>query len=169
MKGRRNNGQFRKGSRPWNTGTKGVRKPNRGCFQPGQVSPHKQKPLGDTYLDRQSGELFVKVAERHPWFGRPTRYKPRRLVVFEAAHGPVPSGCAVIRLLPDLLNDDLDNLVLVTRGALALLNRGHWHPDRVRFRDLPHDREIRLAAVAAAVVKARAFERARESRQRRSA
>ena len=154
MKGRNRCGQFVRGHRlkyPRNPA-----QPNSGQFQPGHTGvPSRRRYPGDTYLDRKSGETFVCVAEPHPYApNRPQHFKPRRLVVWEQARGPAPPGCVVLRINGEPACDDLHNLVLVRRAALAVLNRGNWSNRRMTFRELPRDRETRLAAIAIAVVQA---------------
>ena len=129
-------------------------KPNAGQFQPRQQGvPSRRRKPGDTYLDRKSQELFICVAEPHPYFPHRTQhFKPRRLVNWQSAHGEPPPECAVIRILRDPARDELENLVLIRRAALATLNRGNWSARQTRFQDLPQDREIRLAAIAMAVI-----------------
>ena len=139
--------------------------PNSGSFgAPGNPGGNPIAPLGATRLDSKSGEVLVKTSMASPYRGRTyTRdgrsytlnrtghWKPRRVVVFEAAHGPVPPGCMVRRVMPDPLDDSLENLVLITKRVNALLNSGHWTKPRQRWSNVPPDRELRLAVIAAAV------------------
>ena len=125
--------------------------PNSGQFRPGCMPvPSRRRSPGDSYLDGKTGEIFVCVAEPNPHFPhRAQHFKPRRLVNWDAAHGPAPPGCAVMRIDGrDRTRDELSNLVLVRRGALAVLNRGNWSERRIAFSDLPPDRAMRLAAIA---------------------
>ena len=130
-------------------------RPNAGSFKPGHLPPpSRRRGPGDTYWSKKANEMYVCVAEPNPWFPkRKHHFKPRRVANWEAVHGPAPPGCAVLRLLPEHTNDDPSNLVLVRRATLALLNRGHWCKQRTKWKDLPHDRDLRLAAVGMAVVK----------------
>ena len=98
-----------------------------------------------------AGRAYRTRDGRNYTLGRHGHWKPRRLVVFEAAHGPVPPGCIVRRLLPEPLNDDLDNLVLVTKSVNATLNSGHWCKPRRPWSTIPADPELRLAVVQAAI------------------
>ena len=131
--------------------------PNSGQFRPGCTPvPSRRRRPGDSYLDRKTGEVFVCVPEPNPHFPhRAQHFKPRRLVNWEAAHGPAPPGCVVMRIDGrDRTRDELSNLVLVRRGALAVLNRGNWSGRSIAFNDLPGDRAMRLAAIAVAVLRA---------------
>ena len=140
--------------------------PNSGSFgAPGNPGGNPVAPLGATRLDPKSGEVLVKTSMVSPYRGRSYtardghsytlnrtgRWKPRRVVVFEAAHGPVPPGCLVRRVMPDPLDDSLENLTLVTKHVNALLNSGHWTKPRQPWSNVPPDPELRLAIIAVAV------------------
>ena len=142
------------------------RVPNAGSFgAPGRPGGKAVRPLGHTYIDSKSGEVMVKVGEspyngrsyviaatgRRYTLGRSGLYRPRRVVFFEQAYGPVPPGCVVRRLMPEPLDDRLDNLVLVTRRVNATLNSGHWCKPRRPWAAIPLDSDLRLAVVQAAV------------------
>ena len=144
----------------------GYGRPNSGSFgAPGNPGGKPTAPLGATRLDSKSGEVLVKASMTSPYRGRSYtarggrsytlnrtgHWKPRRVVVYEAAFGPVPPGCMVRRVMPDPLDDSLGNLVLITRHVNALLNSGHWTKPRQPWSNVPPDRELRLAIIAAAV------------------
>jgi len=44
---------------------------------------------------------------------------------WEQVHGPVPKEMVVFKIDGDKYNDDIDNLCLVSRKDLAMLNRNH--------------------------------------------
>ncbi|MDR3173379.1 MAG: HNH endonuclease [Treponema sp.] len=68
--------------------------------------------------------IYVKTA-------RPNVWKMKHLVIWEAAHGPVPEGHRVIFADRDKTNFALENLILVTKGELAVMNRfGLIFPDK---------------------------------------
>ena len=118
-------------------------------------------------MDSKSGETMVKVGEspyngrsylrlatgRRYWRSHSGLYKPRRVVVFEAAHGAVPPGCIVRRVMPDVLDDSLGNLVLITRSVNVRLNLGSWTKPLQPWATVPLDRDLRLAIIAAAVAR----------------
>ena len=56
---------FQKGRKPWNTGTKGVIKPNKGNFQKGH-RPVNHLPVGSEHLTKD-GYRSVKTAEPNQW------------------------------------------------------------------------------------------------------
>ena len=108
-------GRFEKGHATWNKGTKGLTKANVTSFKKGQKS-HNYKPLGSERITKD-GYCEVKVSDT----GR--RWRPKHVLIYEKHHGKVPKGSAVIFLDRDKRNFDIDNLHLVTRGQLAMLNK----------------------------------------------
>ena len=108
-------GRFEKGRATWNKGTKGLTKANVTSFKKGQ-KPHNYKPLGSERITKD-GYCEIKVSDT----GR--RWKSKHLVVYEKHHGKVPRGSVVIFLDGDKRNFDIDNLHLVTRNQLAMLNK----------------------------------------------
>jgi hypothetical protein len=133
--------QFRKGQTPWNAGTKGLVGVQEGCratqFKKGRPAHESRnyRPIGslrvnpDGYLERKvSDDAAIAPARR--WVG------VHRLV-WEAAHGPVPAGHAVVFLPgrhsvePEAIT--LDALELVTRQELMRRNSYHQYgPDVAR-------------------------------------
>ena len=100
---------------PWNRGQKGICAD--GCqatqFKPGQVSPNSM-PIGSESV-RKDGYVTVKVADTgRPW----QRWRCKHVVLWEAAHGPVPDGYAVYFRNDDRHDFRLDNLELITRCEL---------------------------------------------------
>ena len=108
-------GRFEKGHATWNKGTKGLTKANVTSFKKGQ-KPHNYKPLGSERIVKD-GYCEVKVSDT----GR--RWIPKHVLIYEKHHGKVPKGSAVIFLDGDKRNFDIDNLYLVTRSQLAMLNK----------------------------------------------
>jgi len=121
-------GCFEKGHKPWNTGTKGICKPTKGSFRKGNV-PANRKPLYSERICTKDGYILMKVPERNPHSGAPTRYKAKHVWIWEQAHGPAPEGMAVMFRDGDKTNCELDNLMLVSRGELLNLNRNHKYKD----------------------------------------
>ena len=108
-------GRFEKGRATWNKGTKGLTKANVTSFKKGQ-KPHNYKPLGSERITKD-GYCEIKVSDT----GR--RWRPKHVLIYEKHHGKVPKGSAVIFLDGDKRNFDIDNLHLVTRSQLAMLNK----------------------------------------------
>jgi hypothetical protein len=114
--------RFQPGLIPWNTGRKGVSHPGSVAtqFKPGQ-KPHSYKPLGSERL-RHDGYVQIKVqdAGRH-W----ERWRAKHVVLWEAAHGPVPKNHAVVFINGDKRDFRLENLELITR--VELMRRNSYH------------------------------------------
>jgi hypothetical protein len=116
-------GCFNKGHIPFNKGQKGL---NIGGvetqFKKGHL-PHNYYPVGtervrtghygrptfDNYID-------VKIAD-------PNKWKAKHILIWEAHNGPVPKGHAVIFGDRNNRNFDINNLILVSRKQLAILNK----------------------------------------------
>lgn len=110
-------GRFEKGIVPANKGTKGLMKANVTSFKKGH-KPHNYKPLGSERIVKD-GYCEVKVSDT----GR--RWRPKHVLIYEKHHGKVPKGSAVIFLDGDKRNFGIDNLYLVTRSQLAMLNKNN--------------------------------------------
>lgn len=111
-------GRFEKGSIPVNKGTKGLTTANKTSFKKGQ-RPKNYKPVGYERIDRD-GYVLVKVSDTGEWH---QRWRHKHKVIWEAAHGPIPKGHALIFLDRDKLNVSLDNLQLITQSLLARMNQ----------------------------------------------
>lgn len=108
-------GQFRRGAKPWNDGTKGVMKRNKGSFVKGQESA-RTLPVGSVRIRtrRRDGRqrAWIKIAEN----GQPQDWRLRAAVVWEAANGRIAEGWVVHHRDGDALNDALENLEAVSRA-----------------------------------------------------
>jgi hypothetical protein len=58
-------GHFKKGQAPWNTGTKGVMKPNKTSFKKGDI-PINHRPVGSERITKD-GYREIKTAEPNKW------------------------------------------------------------------------------------------------------
>lgn len=116
-------GCYEKGNRPWNAGTKGqgLTGANVHSFKPGNV-PANVRPLGFERIGKH-GYIEIKVAERCPYTGFPTRFRSKHVVVWEQHHGPVPPGMLIRFLDGDKTNCDIANLAMVSQGENAILNK----------------------------------------------
>lgn len=80
-------------------------------FQLGQ-SAHNRLPVGTVTIRREANtglnRAWVKVAEPNVW-------QKRAVVVWEAENGPLPSGMVIHHKDRNSLNDDITNLVALTR------------------------------------------------------
>jgi len=125
-------GRFAPGFEPWNRGVTGYMGANRTSFRKG----HKPRNARYLWHERISKDDYVEiqVPERNPYTGYPTRYKQKHVWIWEQANGKRPKGCAIIFKDGDRRNFDLDNLVLVTRQELLVMNqRGYKSaPDELK-------------------------------------
>ena len=111
-------GTFVSGQRSWNKGLTGLRLSPGSEFKKGNM-PHNWHPIG-TEL-----KMTPKTNSRGYWkvkIGEPKAWRFKHLLIWEAEHGPIPAGHVVIFLDSDVDNFALDNLELVTRGELAIMN-----------------------------------------------
>jgi hypothetical protein len=152
-------GCFEKGNVSWNLGRKGYMGANRTSFRKGN-SPANRQPLGTERVDSKDGFILVKIAERNPYTGAATRYKHKHVHVWETLNGPVPKGHVVSFRDGIKANCEPDNLMLLTRAELLVLNQ-HG------YKDLPA--ELKPSVLALARVECAAGIRTRPSRGRRTA
>jgi hypothetical protein len=113
--------RIKPGAVPSNKGRNGYCPPGseKGWFKPGQ-KPINTMPLGAERVNAE-GYVEVKYAEKS---GPPkNRWKAKHVLIWEKAHGPVPKGGAVIFADGGRRNFKLENLILVSREELAVLNR----------------------------------------------
>lgn len=146
-------GCFQPGSKPWNTGTKGLVPPNSGQFKPGNI-PANLREMGAELIDRD-GYVQIKIAETNPYTGAKTRFKLKQDAVWEAVHGPIPKGHKVRFLDGDKLNCALENLELVT-------NAEHLHMNRVGYSEVPS--ELKPIAKTLIKLEVKTFARKKEAR-----
>lgn len=141
-------GCFQKGSRPWNAGTKGrgLTGRNKTSFKKGNAPPNR-KPIGSERIDGD-GYVWIKVEERDPYTGFPTRYKLKHAHVWEQKNGPIPPGKIVFFADNDKTNCDPENLILISRPELLILNQ-------LNYRETPA--ELKPTVLTLARLKAKAF------------
>lgn len=123
-----NLGRFTKGLTPWNKGTKGIMKANRGTFQKGRISERKQ-PIGGMRIRRDKGghdRVWMKVTDN----GNPYDWKLRAVVVWERWRGLVSHGMIVHHKDRDTLNDKISNLLLVIRAEHLKIHRPEFEEKR---------------------------------------
>lgn len=108
-------GCFRKGHKPWNTGTKGICKANSGCFQKGNI-PKNWTPVGSERVDVKDGYVLVKVAEPNVW-------RHKGVVVWEATHGKMKKGHVIRYKDNNRLNCSIENLDVISKPVHLYLNK----------------------------------------------
>lgn len=87
----------------------------KGWFKKGEKPPN-YTPVGTEKIRPSNGFVWVKVAE-------PKKWRMKQLVVWEAAHGPVPKGMMLYFKDGDRTNCELENLMLVERRLIGTLNQ----------------------------------------------
>lgn len=107
--------KFKKGNVSFNKGRKGWCAP--GCekswFTKGHT-PHNAVPI-NTEVVTEDGYIKVKVAEPNVW-------KLKHRIVWEKENGPVPENYCIVMLDGNRQNTALENLVMIKRGELAVMN-----------------------------------------------
>jgi hypothetical protein len=114
--------RLRPGNVPFNKGRKGCCPPGseKGWFNPGH-RPWTWKPVGTERINRDG---YTEVRIRNP-SGKPWKnWKTKHRIIWEKAHGKIPRGHVILFADGDKSNFALDNLLLVSRGELAVMNRG---------------------------------------------
>jgi hypothetical protein len=108
-------GRFQPGNVPRNKGKKGrhFAGSEKGWFAP-RHRPHNWKPVG---TERISPEGYVEVKIRNP-----NKWKAKHRIVWEKANGKIPRGRVVLFADRNKFNFALDNLLLVSRAELAVMN-----------------------------------------------
>ena len=110
-------GYFKHGHIPANKGKKGYHSPGceKGWFKKGH-SPVNHKPVGSERIDNKDGYTLVKTAEPNVW-------RLKHKLVWEAAHGKVPSGCVITFLDGNKKNFSLNNLALISKAENVMMDR----------------------------------------------
>jgi HNH endonuclease len=77
--------------------------------------PHSYKQIGTERVNGE-GYIDVKIADPNVW-------KAKHLMIWEKEHGVVPTGHVILFGDGNRRNLDIDNLILITRKQLAILNQ----------------------------------------------
>lgn len=115
-------GQFQKGQVSWNKGKKwddymskeSQKNQKKTQFKKGNV-PANHRPIWSERINKD-GYVKIKIEEPNKW-----EYKNR--YIYEQIHGKIPKGHKVIFADGNNRNFDLDNLVLVSKSELLIINR----------------------------------------------
>lgn len=110
---KKNSTSFKKGNIPWNKGTKGICKSNITSFKKGNI-PHNYRPIGSERI--VDGYKVIKIKDPSVWV-----YKAK--YIWELNYGEIPKGHCIIRLDGNKLNDNIENLRIIKRSVLAILNK----------------------------------------------
>ena len=109
-----NTGQFKKYQEPWNKGLKGYMGANKTSFKKGTIPPN-YKSVGSERVTRD-GYTEVKIKDPNKW-----ELKHRH--IYKKHYGEIPSGYNVIFADKNISNFDIDNLILVSKAEMLMLNR----------------------------------------------
>lgn len=130
---RKANGQWAKGSIPWNKGLKGY------CpggeefrFKKGHVPWHTREIYSER-LDKD-GYVLIKLDDRKKW-------KRKHIWIWEKEHGEVPEGHIIIFRDNDKYNFDINNLKCISRAVNAVLCHEGGH----KYKNEAKDTMITLA------------------------
>jgi hypothetical protein len=150
--------RFHKGHKPWNAGTKGkgICKGNSGNFKKGSIPPNR-KPLWSERTD-PDGYIWIKVPQRDPHTGFPTRYMLKHAWIWEQANGKPPKGSNIIFKDGNKQNCALENLDCVPDAVLAELNH------RQKFGAAPARLKPSIIALAKLRVKTNSLTRRKKGR-----
>ena len=107
-------GRFEKGITPHNKGKKFPGTGNRTTFRKG-ATPHNKMEVGEDAITTD-GYVKTKIAEPDVW-----EYKHK--LIWKEKNGPIPEGHSVIFADGNKLNLSIDNLLLVSKAELLMLNR----------------------------------------------
>jgi len=111
--------RFAKGHVPWCKGLKGIHQSPATEFKPGHVggaAARKLRPVGSVTIRRDHGHgskrRWIKIRPHGPGV---EAYIPLARYRYEHKHGPIPPGMFVVHADGNTLNDELYNLILMTR------------------------------------------------------
>ena len=107
-------GYFKKGSTPWNKGLKGYMGANKTSFKKGEIPP-QYRPVGSERINK-GGYLEVKIAD-------PNKWELKHRYIYKKHYGDIPKGYNVIFADTDKTNLNIDNLILVSKSEMLILNR----------------------------------------------
>jgi hypothetical protein len=105
--------RFYPGQVPFNKGRKGVPSGKETQFKAGSL-PWNYQPVGTERIN-VNGYAEVKIADPNVW-------KSKQILIWEAANGKVPDGNVIIFADGNKLNFAPDNLLMVSRAELAVMN-----------------------------------------------
>lgn len=107
-------GRFEKGHVPYNKGKKFPGTGNKAAFKKGNIPVNKMKVGEDTISS--DGYVKTKIAEPDVW-----EFKHK--LIWAEAHGPIPEKHSIVFADGNKLNLSIDNLLLVSKAELLMLNR----------------------------------------------
>ena len=145
-----NSGQFKRGENKYPP-PKGTRNSPETEFKKGNIPPNRV-PLYTTRVTKD-GMTEIKVPEQNPYTGAPTRFKTLSRWTWEQCHGPIPPGHSIIHRDHNSQNNNISNLVLLSRSEAIILNNPNAVPPFTCAETNPV--RINLAKLKAAIAKAK--------------
>lgn len=94
----------------------GVKKGNRTKFKGGKGNPNYLTIGSERKRGGYTQVKAINIDGQEVWM-------PKHRYLYEKHYGPIPKGSVVVFGDGDSTNFDLDNLILVTKGQLAFMNR----------------------------------------------
>lgn len=144
-------GKFEKGNTPHpDAKPKG---PNSTSFKKGAV-PKNTKPLYSERVCPKDDYVLIKIPEKNPNTGAPTRFKHKHVWIWEKENGTVPKGHAIVFVDGNKRNFHIENLQCVPRGVLGILNKA------LKASEHPVEARPTLLAMARIQYKTRQLEKA---------
>jgi hypothetical protein len=128
-------GKFVKGQPAWNKGLKGVMKSNKTSFTSEQINEIGKAAEGKPKITKDwvmclSSEKKVIIDARS---GKPYKCRKRMSYakyVLEQRGIEVPKGCVVYHKDGDMMNNEIENLEVITRAELFKRNREKIYEQR---------------------------------------
>lgn len=135
-------GFIQKGNTPWNKGKTGYMGANKTSFKKGNKPP-SWMPVGSERVTRD-GYIEVKVRDAQ----KQNNYELKHRHIWEKHNGEIPENHVVMFKDGDKLNVELSNLLLVSRGQLAVFNKhykrsGYPLLDEVTLNKIKLDLEVK--------------------------
>jgi len=105
--------EFAKGNTPWNKGTKGLMKKNKTSFKKGN---RPKNYMGGMKICKDG--IYVRVGNKTYSYGKLKvgKYESLARVKYRKAFGDFPKEMLVFHKDGDMLNNEIDNLELISRG-----------------------------------------------------
>ena len=114
-------GRFKPGRTPFNKGKKGLNFGGKETQFKKGYTPKNYRPVGSERINAD-GYAEIKIAD-------PNKWRMKHTVIWEKENGPLPKGYAVIFGDGDKANFNINNLLLVSRKQLLILNKKHLIKD----------------------------------------
>ncbi|WP_353159789.1 HNH endonuclease signature motif containing protein [Acinetobacter guillouiae] len=111
-------GCFEKGSKPWNTGTKGLTSANKTSFKKGRPT-WNAKPIGYERICSKDGYVLVKTSE-------PSVFELKHRIVWEMENGHIPEGYVVAFKNQDKTDCRIENLILMSKAEMVRYSQSYY-------------------------------------------